>query len=170
MRSLSSIFESKVSAIEEKQYLQSVTIVQLHGILTAFETRKGGPLDIREASFKALKKGREKEDLKESGYVLEEDEVNFVKKLQHGSERFRGKLPFKCFASGRVGHYVAKCPHKDNHDKEKKSAKANRKQCVNRSNIIFMKIVMACLIVMKMNLNKILNYSWLMIMKILWMP
>jgi len=43
LRSLSSKFESKVSAIEEKQDLQTVTIVQLHGILIAFEMRKGGP-------------------------------------------------------------------------------------------------------------------------------
>eukprot|EP00253_Pinus_taeda_P036618 PITA_36618 len=133
LRSLSSKFESKVSAIEEKQDLQSITIVQLHGILTAFEMRKGGPSDIREAALKASAKGKEKEDLNESGYISEEeDEVNFVKKIQRGSERFRGKLPFKFFACGRVGHYAAKCPHKDNHEKGKKCAKGNRKQVVNR--------------------------------------
>ncbi len=43
LRSLSSKFESKVSAIEEKQNLQSITMSQLHGILFAFEMRKGGP-------------------------------------------------------------------------------------------------------------------------------
>jgi len=58
LRSLSSKFESKVSAIEEKQYLQSITIVQLHGILTAFEMRKGGASEIREATFKASAKGK----------------------------------------------------------------------------------------------------------------
>ena len=36
LRSLSSKFESKVSAIEKKQDLQSITVVQLHGILSAF--------------------------------------------------------------------------------------------------------------------------------------
>ena len=111
LRSLSSKFESKVSSIEENQYLQSVTIVQVHGILTAFEMRKGGSSEIRESSFKASAKGKEKEDLKESGYISEEEEVNFVKKLQWDSGRFRGKLPFKCFACGRVGHYAAKFPH-----------------------------------------------------------
>ena len=40
LRSLTSKFESKVSAIEERQDLQTLTIVQLHGILTAFEMRK----------------------------------------------------------------------------------------------------------------------------------
>ena len=41
--------------------------------------------------------------------------------------RFRGKLPFKCSSGGRVGHYVAKCPHKDNHHKGKDIVKGNRR-------------------------------------------
>ena len=57
---------------------------------------------------------------------------NFVKNLQQGSRRFRGKLPFKCFACGRVGHYVSKCPHKDKYDKGKESTKWNRKQSVSK--------------------------------------
>ena len=43
LRSLSPKFDSKVSAIEEKQNLQSITMSQLHRILIAFEMRKGGP-------------------------------------------------------------------------------------------------------------------------------
>jgi len=58
-------------------------MTQLHGILTAFEMRKGGPLDMREAAVKASAKG--KEELNESGHISkEEDEANFVKKLQWG--------------------------------------------------------------------------------------
>ena len=93
--------------------------------------REGGPSNMREATFKALAKG--KEELNESGHISEEeDEVNFVKKLQRGSGRFRDKLPFKCFACGRVDHYVSKCPHKDKYDKGKESAKWNRKQSVSK--------------------------------------
>ena len=85
LRSLSSKFESKVYAIEENQDLWSIIVVQLHGILTAFEMKKGGSSEIIEFTFKAFAKGKEKEDLKESGYISEEDEVKFVKKLQWGS-------------------------------------------------------------------------------------
>eukprot|EP00253_Pinus_taeda_P027361 PITA_27361 len=108
--SLSPKFDSKVFAIEEKQNLQSITMSQLHGILTAYEMRKGGPSDRREAAFKASGKG----DYNESGHMLEEEEEsNFVENLQRGTGRFKGKLPFKCFTCGRVDHYAAKCPHKD---------------------------------------------------------
>ena len=78
---------------------------------------------MREVAFKYLAKGKEKEEHNELVYISkEEDEVNFVKMLQRGSKRFKGKLRFKCFYCGRVGHYVTKCPHKHNHEKENESA------------------------------------------------
>eukprot|EP00253_Pinus_taeda_P031046 PITA_31046 len=128
--SLSTKFESKVSAIEEKQDIQTITMTQLHGILTTFEMRKGGPSDMREATFKAL--GRE--ELNELGHSSEgKEEANFAKNLQRGSRRFRGKLPFKCFSCGRVSHYDAKFPHKDKLHRGKQSTKWNRKQAVNEA-------------------------------------
>ena len=48
LRSLISKFDSKVSAIEERQDLQTLTVVQLHGILTAFEMRQIGRASCRE--------------------------------------------------------------------------------------------------------------------------
>ena len=80
LRSLSTKFESKVSTVEEKQDLQNITMTQLHEILTAFKMRKGGPSDMREATFKASTKGKEEHN--ESRHISEEeDEVNFFKKL-----------------------------------------------------------------------------------------
>ena len=65
LRSLSPKFDSKVSAIEEKQNLQSLTMSQLHGIITAYEMRKGGPSYRREDTFKASGKG----DYNDSGHM-----------------------------------------------------------------------------------------------------
>ena len=102
---------------------------QLHGILTAYEMRKGGTSDIREAAFKASGKG----DYYELWHLSEEEEEsNFVKNIQRGAGRFKGKLPFKCFACGRVGHYAAKYPHKYELDKGKEPVRWNKKQNVNK--------------------------------------
>jgi len=90
---------------------------------------KGGPSDRREATFKASRKG----DYNESGCMSEgEEESKFVKNLQRGSGRFRGKLPFKCFTCGSVGHYAAKFPHKDKLDKGKEPVRWNKKQHVSK--------------------------------------
>ena len=86
--------------------------------------RKGGPSDRRESTFKASRK----QDYNELGNMSEEEEEsNFFKNLQQGTRIFGGKLPFKCFSSWRVGHYAAKCPHKDKLYKGKKTVGWNRK-------------------------------------------
>ena len=79
--SLTPEFESKKISIKEKQDLHTLTVVQLHWTLTAFEMIKGGSSKVKEDVFRAAAKGKEVEEQKGSRYVSEEDEINFVKKL-----------------------------------------------------------------------------------------
>jgi len=58
LRYLTPKFDSKVFVIEEMQDLRNLTLEQLYGILTTFETRKEGSLNIREVAFKATSKGK----------------------------------------------------------------------------------------------------------------
>jgi hypothetical protein len=62
-----------------------------------------GKSTTREASFKVEKN---------TDFDIEEIEANFVRTLTKGSGKYKGKLPFKCFKCGRIGHFESKCPHK----------------------------------------------------------
>jgi hypothetical protein len=104
LRSLPDRFNPKVSSIEELNDLKTLQFDQLLGTLTAYEMRivKDKPTS-KEASFKADKN----EDSE-----LDEIEEKIVKRLKKGSGKYKGKLPFKCFNYGRIGHFSNKCLHK----------------------------------------------------------
>jgi hypothetical protein len=97
LRSLPDRFNPKVSAIEELNDLKTLEFDQLLGTLTAYGMRivKDKPTS-REASFKANKNEDSEPD---------EIEENFVKRLKKGSGKYKGKLPFKCFNYGKIGHF-----------------------------------------------------------------
>ena len=76
--------------------------------------------NVREAAFKTENNKEEKEDICS---FSDEEEAEFVKKLDRGSGKYKGKLPFKCFNYGRVGHYAAKCPHKKTRNQAQESEK-----------------------------------------------
>lgn len=80
--------------------------------LLAYEMRTvGGVTSKREATFNTTKKGKEDTTHEE----VEEDSntvvANFVIKLKKGSGKYEGKLPFKCFNYGKIGHFATKCPY-----------------------------------------------------------
>jgi hypothetical protein len=127
LRSIPMRFDPKISTLEERSYLNSISMDELHGIFTAYEmrTEQENPY-IKEAAFKASKnskkKGRKKEEHSNSSDVSEEDEevANFFKRVNKGTDgRYRGKLPLICFNCDGIGHFANKCSYKkkiNNHD------------------------------------------------------
>jgi hypothetical protein len=97
LRSLLDKFNPKISAIEELNDLKILSIDQLLGTLTAYEMRISKDKSItREASFK---------ENKNIDSDLDDIEAKFVRRLKKGSGKYQGKLPFKCFNCGKIGHF-----------------------------------------------------------------
>lgn len=84
----------------------------------------------REATFKASKKGKNKEYVSSESYDEESDskETHFMRKLKKGSSKYKGKLSFKCFSCGMVEHFATKCPYAKSEDSNyEKKPKFNNK-------------------------------------------
>jgi hypothetical protein len=117
-------FNPKISTLEERSNLNSISMDELHGIFTAYEmrTEQENP-DVKEATFKASKisKKNQQEEYSRNSDVSEDDEevANFVKRLNKGTDsRYRGKLPLIFFNCDGIGHFDNKCPHKKKRNDE----------------------------------------------------
>jgi hypothetical protein len=119
-------FNPKISTLEERLDLNSISMDELHGIFTTYEMRneQENP-DVKEAAFKASKiskkKKKEQEEYNSSNDISKDDEevANFVKRLNKGTNgRYRGKLPLIFFNCDGIGHFANKCPHKKKRNDE----------------------------------------------------
>jgi hypothetical protein len=120
LRSIPMRFNPKISALEKRLDIDSISMDELHGIFTAYEmrTEHENP-NVKEAAFKASKrskkKKKEQEEYSSSIDASEDDEevANFIKRLNKGTNgSYRGKLPLICFNCDGIGHFSNKCPHK----------------------------------------------------------
>ena len=84
-----------------------MTIDELHGIFTAYEMRIGQDgTSKKDTAFKI-----QSED-------LDDEEALFIRKLERGTEKYKGKLTLKCFNYGRIGHFAKKCPYPKQEDSD----------------------------------------------------
>jgi hypothetical protein len=115
-------FDPKISTLEERSNLDSISMDELHGIFTTYGMRTGqeNPY-IKEATFKASKRSKQKGKHKEhnnNNDFLEDDEeevANFVRRLNKGTnDKYKGNLPLICFNCDGIGNFSNKCPQKKN--------------------------------------------------------
>jgi hypothetical protein len=96
LRSILMRFDPKISSLEERKDIATLSMDELHGILTTYEMRtKHENPSRREATFNASKNTRKKNPRsklcsKNSDDSNNEEEDNFVRKLKRGTNKYKG--------------------------------------------------------------------------------
>lgn len=85
-----------------------------------------GKSATRDATFKVDKKSKEEQEF--FCLDLDEEEWKFTRRMKKGIDKYKGKIPFKCFNCGREGHYFSKCSY----NKEENKFKGKEKNTYNR--------------------------------------
>jgi len=129
-------YDAKISSIEDRYDLISLTVDQLHGIFTEYKMTTGNNKSTKnETDFKASKTKINHKKKPQSCHHEESDveEANFIIKLQKGSRKYKFKIPFKCLNCGKVCHFASKCPY-PKEDPEEKENKNNQYQNKEKPN------------------------------------
>jgi hypothetical protein len=96
-------FDSKISALEERVDLATMTMDELHGIIISYAMRieQDNPI-MKEATFKESTKTKKKYKQNPNSYCScsddsEEDEevINFVRKMKRGIGKYKGMILLK---------------------------------------------------------------------------
>ena len=107
-----------------------MTVDELHGIFTTYEMirRQNEPL-IEEAVFKVSKETKMSEiPSKNHSENSDDEESLFIKKLKRGIDKYKGKIPLKCFNCGRIKHFASKCPYPKQADSDEREASKKLKK------------------------------------------
>ena len=125
------IYYAKISTIEDRYDLDTLTVDQLHGIFTTYEMRIGNDKSSkRETTFKESKtKMRQNKKTNDKlSYIYDEETANFINKLKKGTGKYKGKIPLICLNCGKIGHFANKCPYHKQEEGDNKITFKNKKK------------------------------------------